>query len=58
LRDIYTWLTDRGFHYRGDFDRLMSPVDGRVLQVDAIFDRRTMADTCFAHGSPEVNENF
>jgi FkbM family methyltransferase len=45
FHDIYTWLTDRGFYYSGDFDRLMSPVDGRVLQVDAIFDRRTMADT-------------
>ena len=45
FHDIYTWLTDRGFYYSGDYDRLMSPVDGRVLQVDAIFDRRAMADS-------------
>lgn len=38
--DIYLHLRKRGFSYMGNFDQLLSPVDGSVLQADAIFIRR------------------
>jgi FkbM family methyltransferase len=37
--DIYRMLTKRGFSYQGNFEQLLSPHDGRVLQADAIFCR-------------------
>lgn len=37
--DIYRILKARGFTYRGNFEQLLSPTDGRVLQADAIFCR-------------------
>ena len=37
--NIYSWLHEKGFNYGGDFDCLKSPIDGRVLQIDAIFTR-------------------
>ncbi|MFC1701846.1 FkbM family methyltransferase [Pseudomonadota bacterium] len=37
FNEIYTWLHENGFNYSGDFDCLKSPIDGRVLQIDAIF---------------------
>ncbi len=37
--DIYRMLKERGFTYAGNFEQLASPVDGRILQADAIFVR-------------------
>jgi FkbM family methyltransferase len=34
---IYEMLKDLGFRYRGSIDQLNSPVDGSVLQCDAVF---------------------
>jgi len=35
--DIYRHLGEKGFKYMGNFDQLLSPADGSVLQADAIF---------------------
>ena len=35
--EIYKAMTSMGFQYRGNYDQLCSPDDGRVLQVDGIF---------------------
>jgi FkbM family methyltransferase len=35
--DIYQTLTKLGFQYRGNYEQLYSPQDGRILQVDGIF---------------------
>jgi FkbM family methyltransferase len=35
--DIYKLITDLGFVYRGNYDQLHDPHDGRVLQCDGIF---------------------
>lgn len=35
--DIYQLLTELGFEYKGNYDQLLSPDDGSVLQVDGIF---------------------
>src|SRR5437868_974298 len=35
--DVYRLLTTQGFTYRGSFDQLRHPHDGRVLQQDSIF---------------------
>jgi FkbM family methyltransferase len=35
--EIYKTMTSMGFQYRGNYDQLCSPDDGRVLQVDGIF---------------------
>ena len=35
--EIYKIMTSMGFQYRGNYDQLCSPDDGRVLQVDGIF---------------------
>lgn len=37
--DIYQMLKNRGFTYKGNFEQLVSPKDGHVLQADAIFYR-------------------
>lgn len=37
--DLYKRLRNLGFHYRGDLGQLRSPLDGSVLQVDALFSR-------------------
>lgn len=37
--EIYKTMTSMGFQYRGNYDQLCSPDDGRVLQVDGIFTR-------------------
>ncbi len=37
FEDIYKTLTNMGFQYRGNYEQLISPDDGRVLQVDGIF---------------------
>jgi len=34
---IYDQLRRKGFKYMGNFDQLLSPLDGSVLQADAIF---------------------
>ena len=39
FHDIYAILKQRGFTYHGNFEQLVSPQDGRVLQADAIFIR-------------------
>jgi len=39
--EIYNLLLAAGFQYQGNFDQLCSPVDGRVLQMDGIFRRRS-----------------
>ena len=41
FRQIYDRLTDAGFTYGGCMDRLLSPLNGRVLQEDSIFLRET-----------------
>ncbi len=35
--EIYDLLRRKGFDYMGNLDQLRSPIDGRVLQADAIF---------------------
>lgn len=35
--DIYRTLVNLGFQYKGNYDQLQNPNDGRVLQVDGIF---------------------
>jgi FkbM family methyltransferase len=40
---IHDQLTELGFHYRGSLDQLLSPLDGSVLQADALFARGTSA---------------
>jgi hypothetical protein len=37
--DVYRILETRGFTNNGNFDQLLSPKDGRLLQADAIFSR-------------------
>ena len=37
--DIYKMLTELGFQYKGNYEQLLSPIDGRVLQADGIFIR-------------------
>lgn len=37
--EIYKTMTSMGFQYRGNYEQLCSPNDGRVLQVDGIFTR-------------------
>jgi FkbM family methyltransferase len=39
FHDVYTFLTDRGFSYAGSWDQLASPLDGSILQTDALFVR-------------------
>ncbi len=38
--DIYRHLREKGFKYMGNFDQLLSPADGSVLQADAMFIRQ------------------
>ena len=38
--DIYRLLKEHGFTYNGNFEQLLSPKDGRILQADAIFCRQ------------------
>lgn len=40
FHDIYNSLYDLGFQYHGNFEQLLSPVDGSVLQSDGIFLKR------------------
>jgi len=35
--DIHKTLTEQGFQYRGNYEQLYNPIDGRILQVDGIF---------------------
>ena len=37
--DIYQQLSDFGFRYAGNFETLVSPKDGSILQADALFCR-------------------
>ena len=37
FQQIYDRLTGAGFRYEGCIDRLLSPLNGRVLQEDSIF---------------------
>ncbi len=37
FNDIYDYLTENGFEYKGNLGQLCSPVDGKILQADAIF---------------------
>jgi len=39
FRDVYAFLTGRGFEYAGSFEQMMSPLDGTVLQADGLFVR-------------------
>lgn len=38
--DIYRTLFNLGFQYKGNYDQLHNPIDGRVLQMDGIFVKR------------------
>lgn len=38
--DIYQLLKARGFSYAGNSSQLLSPIDGTIMQVDAVFIRR------------------
>jgi FkbM family methyltransferase len=40
FHDIYQHVRKKGFKYMGNFDQLLSPGDGSVLQADAIFIRQ------------------
>jgi len=35
--DVNTLLSTAGFSYAGSLDQLLSPIDGRILQADALF---------------------
>jgi FkbM family methyltransferase len=37
FEEIYRMLIEMGFRYHGNFDQLLSPIDGRVLQMDGVF---------------------
>jgi FkbM family methyltransferase len=37
FNDIYEYFTKRGFYYAGNIEQLLSPVDKKILQADAIF---------------------
>lgn len=37
---MYSWLKEKGFEYGGNFETLISPLDGTILQADALFVRR------------------
>jgi len=37
FEDVYDFLYSRGFRYRGNFDQIINPNTGRILQADAIF---------------------
>ncbi len=37
--DVYTWMRERGFRYRGAWSQFVSLRDGRILQQDALFVR-------------------
>jgi FkbM family methyltransferase len=41
FQPLYTLLDELGFAYAGNFDSLISPVDGTILQSDALFVCRT-----------------
>src|SRR5271157_1335866 len=38
---IYACLSEQGYEYAGNFDSLISPADGTILQSDALFVRKT-----------------
>lgn len=40
FEDVYEYLTNRGFQYKGSWDQLLDPRNGQPLQQDAIFMRR------------------
>jgi FkbM family methyltransferase len=40
--DIYRTLLNLGFQYRGNYDQLCSPDNGKVLQVDGIFIKKIL----------------
>jgi methyltransferase FkbM-like protein len=42
--EIYRALTSKGFAYSGNLHQLKSPLDGSVLQADAIFLRESSSD--------------
>ncbi len=37
FEDVYNFLYSRSFRYRGNFDQIINPNTGRILQADAIF---------------------
>ncbi|MBK7105837.1 MAG: FkbM family methyltransferase [Ignavibacteriae bacterium] len=37
FNDIYTYLVEKGFNYYGNFEQLIDPHNGQILQADAIF---------------------
>lgn len=39
FHDVYELLTAQGFAYKGSFDQMLSPLDGAILQADALFVR-------------------
>ncbi len=39
FHDVYSLLTTHGFHYAGNLDQLLSPLDKSILQADSLFIR-------------------
>lgn len=37
FNEVYKYLTDRAFKYCGNYDQMVDPRNGKILQVDAIF---------------------
>ena len=37
--DVYSFMVENGFGYSGSVDQLCSPIDGRPLQQDSVFER-------------------
>lgn len=37
FHEMYTYMRERGFEYRGDFESIKNPIDGSILQANAIF---------------------
>ncbi len=39
FHDIYTFMREHGFAFSGNFDQLLSPVNGAIVEADALFVR-------------------
>ena len=40
FEEVYRYMKEKGFSYRGNFEQVNSAVNGEVLQADAIFVRK------------------
>ena len=40
FHEIYTFLQELGFIFKGNFDQLTNPNDGNILQADSVFEKK------------------